>query len=319
MRQGHQNRRGRSRNNNNGGSSGGGGNNNHRKGQNPLTRSFESNGPDVKIRGTPAHIAEKYITLARDAKSSGDEVLAENYLQHAEHYNRIIMAFREQQISQGGEMAGGGMGQRFRVPQLHDNMDDDDFSEDGDDTGTDQPQSVMRHNEPQPSIMPPAAFEGGERPERIEGRDHPRPDRQERQHGGGRFEERQRRHPDQFRNRDRDRDPRQNDFTRHAPADRSPDRSAMEPPAFPADRGPVPPAAGAEPGFEPVNGQRPRPDAPRRRERFQPQPPAAHEQPEFLRRPVRRPRRETEAMEAESDGNVAPPAPPARDDGENRE
>ena len=50
----------------------------------------------MKIRGTPAHIAEKYIALARDAQSSGDPVLAENYLQHAEHYIRIIMAYREQ-------------------------------------------------------------------------------------------------------------------------------------------------------------------------------------------------------------------------------
>ena len=91
MRQGQQNRRGRGRNNNN------------RKGHhNPLSRSFESNGPDVKIRGTPAHIAEKYISLARDAQSTGDPVLAENYLQHAEHYSRIIMAYREQ-LNQPGE------------------------------------------------------------------------------------------------------------------------------------------------------------------------------------------------------------------------
>ena len=87
MRQGQQNRRGRGRNN--------------RKGHNPLARSFESNGPDVKIRGTPAHIAEKYLTLARDAQSSGDPVLAENYLQHAEHYTRIIMAYREQLHAEG--------------------------------------------------------------------------------------------------------------------------------------------------------------------------------------------------------------------------
>ena len=69
MRQGQQNRRGRGRNNNNNGN-----NNQNRKGQNPLTRSFESTGPDVKLRGTPAHIAEKYIALARDAQSSGDPV-----------------------------------------------------------------------------------------------------------------------------------------------------------------------------------------------------------------------------------------------------
>jgi hypothetical protein len=58
---------------------------NNRKSHNPLTRVYESNGPDVKIRGTASHIAEKYVTLARDAQSSGDPVAAENYLQHAEH------------------------------------------------------------------------------------------------------------------------------------------------------------------------------------------------------------------------------------------
>src|SRR5665648_820273 len=79
MRQGQQqNRRGRGR----------GG----RKPQNALARSYESNGPDVKIRGTASHIAEKYMSLARDALASGDMVTAESYLQHAEHYNRIIMA-----------------------------------------------------------------------------------------------------------------------------------------------------------------------------------------------------------------------------------
>ena len=92
MRQAQQNRRGRGRS---------------RKGQNPLTRTYESNGPDVKIRGTPSHIAEKYVSMARDALSSGDPVLAENYLQHAEHYNRIIMAHREQQMSDEGRAANG--------------------------------------------------------------------------------------------------------------------------------------------------------------------------------------------------------------------
>ncbi len=66
--------------------------NNNRKGPNPLSRNYESNGPDVKIRGNAQHIAEKYAALARDAQASGDRVMAENYLQHAEHYNRIIMA-----------------------------------------------------------------------------------------------------------------------------------------------------------------------------------------------------------------------------------
>ncbi len=72
------------------------GRNNNRKGPNPLTRSFESNGPDVKVRGTAAHIAEKYTSLARDAQSAGDIVAVESYLQHAEHYNRIVMAAQAQ-------------------------------------------------------------------------------------------------------------------------------------------------------------------------------------------------------------------------------
>ncbi|MGL4487871.1 MAG: DUF4167 domain-containing protein [Rhizobiaceae bacterium] len=101
MRQGQQNRRMRGRNNNGGGSNnnnnGGNNNNNNRRGPNPLTRSYESNGPDVKVRGTAQNIAEKYLTLARDAQSSGDRVMAENYLQHAEHYNRIIAAALAQQ------------------------------------------------------------------------------------------------------------------------------------------------------------------------------------------------------------------------------
>ena len=53
-------------------------------------RSMESNGPEVRIRGTAAHIADKYMQLARDAQSAGDAIAAENYLQHAEHYNRVI-------------------------------------------------------------------------------------------------------------------------------------------------------------------------------------------------------------------------------------
>ena len=64
--------------------------------QNPLLRMYESNGPDVKIRGTASHIAEKYLQLARDAQSSGDPVAAENYYQHAEHYFRLIAAAQEQ-------------------------------------------------------------------------------------------------------------------------------------------------------------------------------------------------------------------------------
>lgn len=89
MRPNQQNNKNRSRGRNGG-----------RKHVNPLSRSYESNGPDVKVRGNAAHIAEKYTQLARDAQSSGDSVMAENYLQHAEHYYRIVMAAQPQQFRQ---------------------------------------------------------------------------------------------------------------------------------------------------------------------------------------------------------------------------
>lgn len=75
---------------------------NRTKGPNPLTRTYESNGPDVKIRGTAQHIADKYAQLARDATVSGDPVSAENYLQHAEHYYRMIAAAQEAYRQQFG-------------------------------------------------------------------------------------------------------------------------------------------------------------------------------------------------------------------------
>ena len=59
-------------------------------GYNPHSRFYESNGPDVKIRGTAANIAEKYQQLARDAHTSGDLVTAEAYHQYAEHYYRLV-------------------------------------------------------------------------------------------------------------------------------------------------------------------------------------------------------------------------------------
>jgi len=54
---------------------------------------FDSNGPDVRIRGTAHQVAEKYEALAKDATGAGDRILAESYLQHAEHYLRIIASW----------------------------------------------------------------------------------------------------------------------------------------------------------------------------------------------------------------------------------
>ena len=52
---------------------------------------FESNGPSIKVRGSSKQIYEKYLSLARDARSSGDAVLQESYSQHAEHYARLLI------------------------------------------------------------------------------------------------------------------------------------------------------------------------------------------------------------------------------------
>src|SRR5471030_709791 len=104
---------------------------NNRRGPNPLTRSYESNGPDVKIRGNAHHVAEKYLQLARDAHTGGDPVSAENYLQHAEHYFRLIAtAQAAQALALSGRPPGegetdegeddddfGGMSDRFSSPQ----------------------------------------------------------------------------------------------------------------------------------------------------------------------------------------------------------
>jgi len=240
VRQGQQNRRGRGRNNNN------------RKNHNPLARSFESNGPDVKIRGTPAHIAEKYLTLARDAQSSGDPVLAENYLQHAEHYGRIIMAYRDQ-LQQPGDGANGN-GQRAPGDGGEDFGDDE-----GEDMLDDGFQPSPLHQAPMPQQGRPP-YEGNNRHEGN------RPFR--RDHGGYRSRDR---------NMDRD---------RNSDRDRNNDRptEGRPPPQQERQQEPVTEAGGE----------------PRRRDRFQPQ----HEQPEFLRRPVRRPRGE----------NEAPPAAPAKEE-----
>jgi uncharacterized protein DUF4167 len=72
---------------------------------NPLTRSYASHGPDVRIRGTALHVAERYLQLARDAHTGSNPIAAENYLQHAEHYFRLIAAAKAVQLqAQNGDV-----------------------------------------------------------------------------------------------------------------------------------------------------------------------------------------------------------------------
>ncbi|NVN11764.1 DUF4167 domain-containing protein [Nguyenibacter vanlangensis] len=87
----------RGRHHRSGGSNGGGGSTRQHNGQIPLNRNhvFDSNGPDLRIRGTAQQLFEKYLQLGRDASGSGDRVMAEAYFQHAEHYFRILNAMTQ--------------------------------------------------------------------------------------------------------------------------------------------------------------------------------------------------------------------------------
>ena len=110
MRQNHGSKRSRGRNSN-------------RRNGPSRNQTFDSNGPSVRIRGNASQVHEKYLAMARDASSSGDRVSAENYLQHAEHYHRILAVQREeaearaaasQQPSQQSSQRSNGNGRRPR-------------------------------------------------------------------------------------------------------------------------------------------------------------------------------------------------------------
>jgi hypothetical protein len=123
--------------------------------QNPLSRMYESNGPDVKIRGTASHVAEKYLQLARDAQSSGDPIAAENYYQHAEHYFRLIAAaqeqFRQSQPSyqqQQGDMRGN------VADDSYDDGEDEQPHVGGEPFAPREPQSFYAREQHQPQHQP---------------------------------------------------------------------------------------------------------------------------------------------------------------------
>ncbi|MGJ0506940.1 MAG: DUF4167 domain-containing protein [Methylocystis sp.] len=244
-----------------------------RKGPNPLTRSYESNGPDVKIRGTAQHIAEKYLQLARDAQSSGDTIMAENLLQHAEHYFRLIAA------AQQAQQLANGFGRQPTEAELE-MEDDDDFAALPDRFAPlserlpqpvyqpqpqpqphfAQPQPQPHFAQPQPQPQPyeerPIGEMRGERPERME-----RPERGERMERGERPPR-----PDRPSFRDRgDRAPegeqRRGFRERRFPRQEIADEPAPTLPSFitaPPARTATPEAEPAEVGFAPA-AERPQP------------------------------------------------------------
>lgn len=116
--------RGRNHRQGGGGGGGSGGGARHHAGTGvPLNRNhvFDSNGPEVRVRGTAQQLFEKYLQLGRDATSGGDRVTAEAFFQHAEHYFRILNAMNQaaqqnQQNAQGGQQGGQQGGRRSYQP-----------------------------------------------------------------------------------------------------------------------------------------------------------------------------------------------------------
>jgi hypothetical protein len=98
----------------------------------------------VKIRGTAAHVAEKYVQLARDAMASSDPVTAENYHQHAEHYFRLIAAAQEQFRQQNP----------YYRPEGETQSDNRDDAFDEADDGMDQPMQGQPNFGNQPPYPP---------------------------------------------------------------------------------------------------------------------------------------------------------------------
>jgi hypothetical protein len=126
----------RGRNHRSGGGGGGGGSGgairHHSGGGVPLNRNhvFDSNGPEIRIRGTAQQLFEKYLQLGRDATSSGDRVTAEAFFQHAEHYFRILNAMNQAQ--QQGQQNGGGQQQHPQANQRRNYQQNESFQSNDD-------------------------------------------------------------------------------------------------------------------------------------------------------------------------------------------
>jgi hypothetical protein len=61
---------------------------------------------DGKSRGNPQQCVDKYLSLAREASSSGDPVTAENYYQYADHYYRMTVENRAPQAPRSERQEG---------------------------------------------------------------------------------------------------------------------------------------------------------------------------------------------------------------------
>lgn len=122
---------------------------------NIVNRVFDSSGPEGKVRGTPQQIIDKYLALARDAQLSSDRVAEQSFLQHAEHYTRMLgEAQREMAERQGQQRPEGEDQPRFRDERGEDRQDrNPDRAPDRvqQDRREDRPQQHQRRDEAQPA------------------------------------------------------------------------------------------------------------------------------------------------------------------------
>jgi hypothetical protein len=247
-------KRGRSRNRHHGSSSGSGGGGSG-GGGNPLSRIYESNGPDVKVRGTAQTVAEKYLQLGRDAQVSGDIVMAESYYQYAEHYLRIVAAAQAyQQQTQP----------QFRRPG-------EEFDDEGDDEGTKgeaEDGQVQAASLPGLSDQPDApAPQGGSEGERQQQNFRPREQQGGRERFRPRWPDRRDRQPAGEQPREPGPQPRPDDQSREANAGNgnggeAPGGGQWEAPSFLRRPAVIPTAEAGEeqPQRRPRNERRPRQD-----------------------------------------------------------
>lgn len=219
---------------------------------NIINRVFDSSGPEGKVRGTPQQIIEKYQVLARDAQLSNDRVAAENFLQHAEHYTRMLaeaqremaaeQEARQQQYNQAGNGNGGQQGGnrdrdnrdfRDREGREGRNWRDERPSDNG--TG-DQPELIELPERGESTLVETPEARASEAPRRD---DRPREDRPREERG-----------PREERNPRRERGPR---------PERAEKPAAPQPPAEEA-----PPAAAEQPTEVKPEVKPRRPRAPRK-------------------------------------------------------
>jgi hypothetical protein len=133
-------------------------------------QNFDSNGPDVRVRGNAQQVLDKYLSLARDAMAAGDRISSENYFQHAEHYYRILHASDE-----SGDGGRGGRGRQSFQGNGSQPADNDATQGDSQDEAaagqTAEAEVVLiDHTTPQPSLDvedEPVAGEGKAEPERA--------------------------------------------------------------------------------------------------------------------------------------------------------